>query len=395
MFHCISEMMSKKYSLDKIYPYAKKASTNQLKKGLIDYILNEIYDLNYCKTIFNCDEKNTLVSYIKPLYESNRRTIDIYKDFIDTDYDKFYFTPFFDEDSKTERIIKTKSLLVAGKIKDICYYYSLRFGFDVEKLFDFMSNSNNNPSPDVLNSLTGNCSTEINLGQENELDNQSSSDELVDFDEQIISTENTTDKILFDDNIRIIIVPIYPGKRKELVPGDYVDLYKYRKVNKIPINYFKFPRKFLIQKRPFYNKLPFDFSVTRKLFNNYYIDENIDRIIITGLNMKTAYRIMYIDSILYNLGLPHLNSSVVSVEEFGEIKNYVLLDNFFNENSYCKIHGKKYFTVDDKLFQKLKNFVDGDYIDKNIIPEILYYGLDLDSFNERELENIISTFIQE
>ena len=243
MFKCISNTLKTvtRKNLKRVYSYAKIANVNQLKKGLIDYILDELYDLSYCKVIYECDDRDTLIRYIEPLISMNKTRNDYYKIFNDFPIMEYYYTPLFDDDTRDERVIKTKSQISLGNIKETCYFYSLRYGFDVYKLFQFMDNNK------YINSSSS-SDDDFSVGE----DDLKTINKRYPKRDIISKIDKDTIKLTdYNDNLRVIIAPIFPQKRLPLTLGSDVDLSSIRNVKRLPFNAFNYPMYFDIPIRKF------------------------------------------------------------------------------------------------------------------------------------------------
>ena len=279
--------------LTRWYKYAKTATLENLKKSLINYTLDKLYDLSYCRELFTCNDKQELIRYIAPLVNSHKTSNDYYRYFEETDdFKEYYYTPFFDEDTRYERIVKTKSFIKLNRIKECCFYYSLRYGFDVYELYQFMDN---NPK--------------IMLNDD-------------DYSDDIPPQE-------YNDNLRVIIAPIFPQKRTVLTKGRYVDLTSYRGYKYRPKFMCELPVKFTFPDKPFHRRLPFNINITRILDENVFIDENLNRIIITSLSIYEVYRILYADRIKYELCQKHLNGTAIATDE----DIFLIVDNSLERTS--------------------------------------------------------------
>ena len=126
----------------------------------------------------------------------------------------------------------------------------------------------------------------------------------------------------YNDNLRVIIAPIFPQKRNPLELGQEVDLSMYRIMKRLPFSSFNYPIYFSIPERNFHNKLPFEFHVDEKIDNNMYIDRNIGRVIITELSLMEVYKKLHEDYVKYELGQDHKNGSAVATA----IIYYLLFD---------------------------------------------------------------------
>lgn len=304
-------------SIKRVYAYAKTANLNQLKKGLIDYILDELYDLSYCKTILNCNDKDMLVRYIEPLITMHKTRNDYYRTFNDYPVKEYYYTPLFDDDSRDERIIKTKSQIALNRIKETCYFYSLRYGFDVYSLYQFMDNNR-------YIRASSSSDDDFSIGED---DLKPTRKRFVKRD--IISKiDKDTIKLTdYNDNLRVIIAPIFPQKRVPLELGSIIDLSVIRTVKRLPFNAFSYPLYFSMEVKPFHDKLPFEFKIAETISDGIYIDRTNERIIITGLDLCTIYRCLYGDYLCYSRGLNHVNGSCVATST-----DYYLLIDIGGEN---------------------------------------------------------------
>ena len=314
MFKCISNTMKTvtRKNLKRVYSYAKIANIRQLKKGLIDYILNELYNLSYCKVIFECDDKDTLIRYIEPLISIHKTRNDYYRTFNDFPITEYYYTPLFDDDTRDERIIKTKSQISLGNIKETCYFYSLRYGFDVYALYQFMDNNkyvNTSSSSD----------DDFSVGEEEPktINKRHPKRDIISKIDK--DTIKLTD---YNDNLRVIIAPIFPQKRIPLTLGSEVDLSMIRNVKRLPFNSFNYPMYFDIPIKKFHERLPFEFKIDSSISEGIYADNTNNRIIITGLDLCTIYRCLYGDYLCYSRGLKHVNGSCISTA----VDHYLLID---------------------------------------------------------------------
>ena len=314
MFKSISNSMKSvtRRNIKRVYSYAKLANVNQLKKGLIDYILDELYDLSYCKLIFECNDKDKLIRYIEPLITMSKTRNDYYKTFNDFSVMEYYYTPLFDDDTRDERIIKTKSQIALGNIKETCYFYSLRYGFDVYKLYQFMDNNR-------YISTSSSSDDDFSVDEE----------EPVPINKRFVKRDivskidkDTIKLTDYNDNLRVIIAPIFPQKRVPLTLGSEVDLSSIRNVKRLPFNAFNYPIYFDVPVRKFHEKLPFEFKVESTISEGIYVDNTNERIIITGLDLCTIYRCLYGDYICYSRGLKHVNGSCISTA----VDHYLLID---------------------------------------------------------------------
>jgi hypothetical protein len=325
-------------SINRVYSYAKTANLVQLKKGLIDYILDELYDLSYCKTVFNCNDKDTLIRYIEPLVSMHKTRNDYYRTFNDYPVKEYYHTPLFDDDNRDERIIKTKSQIALNRIKETCYFYGLRYGFDVYSLYQFMDNNRY-------------------------IRSSSSSDDDFSVDEDylkptrkrfvkrdiISKIDNDTIKLTdYNDNLRVIIAPIFPQKRISLELGPVIDLSTIRTVKRLPFNSFNYPLYFDVAVKPFHDKLPFEFKIAETISDGIYVDRTNERIIITGLDLCTIYRCLYGDYLCYSHSLDHVNGSCVATST----DYYMLIDigckNINMDNTFIA-------AINDPLFKEFND----------------------------------------
>lgn len=299
-------------TINRVYAYAKSANLVQLKKGLIDYILDEIYDLSYCKTIFICNDKDTLIRYIEPLVTSHKTRNDYYKTFNDYHIKEYYYTPLFDDDSRDERIIKTKSQIALNRIKETCYFYSLRYGFDVYSLYQFMDNNRYIQS-------SSSSDDDFSIGED---DIKPSRKRYI--KRSVVSKidEDTIKLTDYNDNLRVIIAPIFPQKRIPLELGPIIDLSTIRNSKRLPYNAFNYPLYFDVPVRSFHDKLPFEFKISETISEGIYVDRTNGRIIITGLDLCTVYRCLYGDYLCYSRNLNHVNGSCVATST----DYYLLID---------------------------------------------------------------------
>ena len=299
-------------TIKRVHAYAKSANLVQLKKGLIDYILDEIYDLSYCKTVFTCDDRDTLIRYIEPLVMSHKTSNDYYKTFNDYPIKEYYYTPLFDDDSRDERIIKTKSQIALNRIKETCYFYSLRYGFDVYSLYQFMDNNRYIQS-------SSSSDDDFSIGED---DVKSSRKRYI--KRSVVSKidEDTIKLTDYNDNLRVIIAPIFPQKRIPLELGPIIDLSTIRNSKRLPYNAFNYPLYFDVPDRSFHDKLPFEFKISETISEGIYIDRTNERIIITGLDLCTIYRCLYGDYLCYSRNLNHVNGSCVATST----DYYLLID---------------------------------------------------------------------
>lgn len=289
-------------SINRVYIYAKSANINQLKKGLIDYILDELYDLSYCRTIFECTDIDQLIRYIEPLITTRKSKNDYYRTFSEYSIKEYYYTPFFDDDNRDERIIKTYSQIALGNIQEMCYFYSLRYGFDVYRLYRFMDNNR-------YMSASSSSDDDISIGEQE-----------VGIIKKRYVKRNILSKIDkdtikmtdYNDNLRVIIAPIFPQKRVPLELGPRVDLSSIRAAKRLPFKSFSYPLYFNILDRPFHSKLPFEFKIDETIREGIYIDRTNKRIVITGLDLRTIYRCLYGDYLCYERGLNHVNGSCIA-----------------------------------------------------------------------------------
>ena len=341
MFKAIANVMESRRRLTKklplLYRYAATSTMQQLKKGLIEYILNNLYDLRYCKTIFQCKDKTDLVRYIEPLLRIHKTSNDYYKTFNDFPVDEYYYTPLFDDDTREERIIKTKSQIVLGNIAETCYFYSLRYGFDVHTLYRFMDNNKYASVTTTDDDYSfSDCSDDFDT-----FDAPSSCDKLCVKRSKIDrrktmkinrsnSISHVSDHIIkltdYNDNLRVIIAPIFPQKRTELNPGDPVDLSKYTTVKRLPFMAYSYPIYFMFDARPFHNRLPFEFKITKKIYDNMFIDDHVGRVIRTDLLLMEIYKELYNDYIDYVSDRPHKNMSCIATDI-----DYYLLEDIPND----------------------------------------------------------------
>lgn len=299
-------------NLKRVYSYAKIANVNQLKKGLIDYVLDELYALSYCKVIYECDDRDTLIRYIEPLITTHKTRNDYYKIFNDFPITEYYYTPLFDDDTRDERVIKTKSQISLGNIKETCYFYSLRYGFDVYKLYQFMDNNK------YINSSSS-SDDDFSVGEEE----PKAINKRYPKRDIISKIDKDTIKLTdYNDNLRVIIAPIFPQKRLPLTLGSEVDLSSIRNVKRLPFNAFNYPMYFDIPIRKFHERLPFEFKIDSSISEGIYVDNTNNRIIITGLDLCTIYRCLYGDYLCYSRGLKHVNGSCISTA----VDNYLLID---------------------------------------------------------------------
>ena len=298
--------------LRKVYAYAKTATVRQLKKGIIDYILDEIYDLSYCGKVFHCNDKETLIRYIEPLVRMQKTKNDYYRTFNEFPIKEYYYTPLFDEDTRNERIIKTKSQIYLENIKETCYFYSLRYNFDVHSLYNFMDNNRYM----ATSSSSDDESMDSEGVEEVSRKKYMKRNIISKFDKDTIKLTD------YNDNLRVIIAPIFPQKRTSLELGQEVDLSMYRTMKRLPFSSFNYPIYFSIPEREFHNKLPFEFHIDEKIDNNMYIDRNIGRVIITELSLMEVYKKLHEDYVKYELGQDHRNGSAVATA----ICYYLLFD---------------------------------------------------------------------
>lgn len=325
-------------SIKRVYAYAKTANLNQLKKGLIDYILDELYDLSYCKTIFMCDDKDTLIRYIEPLITMHKTPNDYYRTFNDYSVKEYYYTPLFDDDSRDERIIKTKSQIALSRIKETCYFYSLRYGFDVYSLYQFMDNNRYIRS-------SSSSDDDFSIGEE---EVKRTHKRFVKRD--IISKiDKDTIKLTdYNDNLRVIIAPIFPQKRVPLNLGQTIDLSTIRNVKRLPYSSFNYPLYFDVPVRGFHDKLPFEFKISETISEGIYIDRTNERIIITGLDLYTIYRCLYGDYLCYTQNMEHVNGSCVATST----DYYLLIDvgckNIDTDDTFIA-------TINDKSFKEFND----------------------------------------
>ena len=299
-------------SIKRVYAYAKSANLNQLKKGLIDYILDELYDLSYCKTVFTCDDKDTLIRYIEPLITTHKTRNDYYRTFNDYQVKEYYYTPLFDDDNRDERIIKTKSQISLSRIKETCYFYSLRYEFDVYALYRFMDNNRYIRSSSSSDDDLSISEEEVTRTRKRFIKR----DIISKIDKDTIKLTD------YNDNLRVIIAPIFPQKRVPLELGPSVDLSSIRNVKRLPYNAFNYPLYFDVPVRCFHDRLPFEFKISETISEGIYIDRTNERIIITGLDLCTIYRCLYGDYLCYSHNLNHVNGSCVATST----DYYLLID---------------------------------------------------------------------
>ena len=298
-------------NIKRVYAYAKSANIYQLKKGLIDYILDELYDLSFCRTIFECNDKDKLIRYIDPLVTMKKTTNDYYRTFNDYSVTEYYYTPLFDDDTRNERIIKTKSQISLGNIEETCYFYSLRYGFDVYALYRFMDNNKY--------THTSSSSDDESINEYEEINNKKRYAKRNVVRKLDKDTIKLTD---YNDNLRVIIAPIFPQKRLMLEIGPEIDLSVIRNVKRLPFSSFNYPFYFDIPVRKFHDKLPFEINIDEMISEGIYIDRTNKRIVITGLDLFTIYRCLYGDYLCYSRGLEHVNGSCISTV----VDHFLLID---------------------------------------------------------------------
>ena len=352
MFKCISNTMKRvtRRTIKRVYSYAKTANVTQLKKGLIDYILDELYDLSYCRTIMECDDKDTLIRYIEPLVSMNKTSNDYYKTFMEYPIKEYYYTPFFDDDTREERIIKTYSQIALDNIRETCYFYSLRFGFDVYKLYRLMDNNRY---------MQTSSSSDDDISEEEPLTPRKCS---IKRDMKIKIDRDTLKLTDYNDNLRVIIAPIFPQKKLSLTIGEAVDLTSIRTINRLPLMSFNYPLYFNIPDRAFHTRLPFEFTIDETISENIYVDHTHGRVIITGLDAFMIYRCLYGDYLCYERGLKHVNGSCIATST----DYYLLID----------IGGK----IDEETKDFAKNINDDAFSD--------YYDLGLVVYKESLITHV-------
>ena len=189
-------------------------------------------------------------------------------------------------------------------------------------------------------------------------------------------SDNETTK--YNDNLRVIITPIFPQRKKKLIKGDYVNIDKFKDKLTIPLHSYIFPkifmRKELSEKNiKYFNKLQFPINITEKLSDNVFIDKTTHNIIIIGLSVEDIYRYLYLDNILYLLNLNHHNGYCLSSPH----NNFLLFDDDILEDD-VPIEKDKLKIIDNLLVNNQK--------DK--IP-FRKYNLDINIYDKKTLLNEI------